>query len=211
MRLGFSYRTTGLSETRHDLRIRARVFPPFRRQFHKFALEHLCQTVKFVAPMYGIVESLGRWVSWLALAMAVSTCVVVVLRYGFRIGSIPLQESVTYMHACMILVGLSYTMKHDAHVRIDLIYSRLSPSQKQVVNLLGHCLFLVPVCITILVITTPYTANSWRVLEHSVEVSGLPGIFLLKTFVPISAGLLLIQALAEVAQLIQALRSAGNG
>lgn len=163
--------------------------------------------MKHVESLYGVAERLGRWVSWLAFVMALFTCSIVVLRYGFRIGSIPLQESVTYMHACLILVGLSYTMKHDAHVRVDLIYSRLLLRHRQVINLLGHCLFLIPICITIIVITTPYTANSWRVLERSAEVSGLPGVFLLKTLMPISAGLLLIQALADVARLIRALRS----
>ncbi|MCE2436794.1 MAG: TRAP transporter small permease subunit [Pseudomonadales bacterium] len=144
-----------------------------------------------------VAERTGRWACWLALAMAITTLIVVLLRYGFRVGSIPLQESVLYMHAALVLLGLSFTMKHDSHVRVDIVYSRLDQRQRSWINLIGHAVFLLPVCFAVIWFSLPYASNSWRVLEQSVEVSGLPAVFLLKSLIPLSASLLAIQAFAE--------------
>ena len=85
-----------------------------------------------------IIEISGRTVAWLSLGMVVITCTVVVLRYGFDTGAIALQESVTYMHALVFMIGLSYALKHDRHVRVDLLFNRLSRRSRQRINLIGH-------------------------------------------------------------------------
>ena len=79
----------------------------------------------------------GRTVSWLTLLMVIVTFVVVVLRYVFDIGWIALQESVTYMHAMVFLVGASWTLQQEAHVRVDIFYSRFSPRTKAWIDLGG--------------------------------------------------------------------------
>ena len=89
-----------------------------------------------------LIEITGRGVSWLILAMVVTTCTVVLLRYVFDTGAIALQESVTYMHSLVFMLGLSYVLKHDGHVRVDLIYARLSARARVKINLLGHSIFL---------------------------------------------------------------------
>ena len=95
-------------------------------------------------------EGIGRSVAWLVLGMMIVTGVVVVLRYGFSIGSIALQESVMYLHGVVFMLGIPYALKHDAHVRVDVIYGRLSPRRKDVINLLGHLLFLLKTLIPVL-------------------------------------------------------------
>ena len=62
-------------------------------------------------------------------------------------------------------------------------------------------------CVTILVFSLPYVASSWRVLEGSSEVGGIPGLFLLKSLIPLTAALLLLQGLAEVVRLIPQLKA----
>ncbi|MCE2461144.1 MAG: TRAP transporter small permease subunit [Pseudomonadales bacterium] len=141
-----------------------------------------------------IIDAVGRAVAWLNLAMVGITCVVVTLRYAFEIGTIFLQESVVYLHGTVFLVGLSYTLQHDAHVRVDIIYSRLSPRTKALVNGLGHTLLLMPLCVAIVVFSWDYTISTWTVLEGSSEVAGVPAVFLLKTLIPVSAVLLFLQA-----------------
>ncbi len=153
-------------------------------------------------------ELTGRTVAWLTAAMAVLTVLVVVLRYAFGEGAIALQESITYLHGIVLMLGMAYALKHDAHVRVDLIYSRLSPRGQSLVNLLGHCLFLIPVAATLLWSSLPYVRASWRILEGSSEVGGLPAVFLLKTLIPIMAALLLLQALAEIVRQLARLHSA---
>lgn len=141
-----------------------------------------------------MVDAVGRTVAWLNLGMVGVTCVVVTLRYAFEVGTIFLQESVVYLHGTAFLVGLSYALQHDAHVRVDIIYSRLTRRTQALVNGLGHTLLLMPLCVAIILFSWDYTISAWVVLEGSSEVAGVPAVFLLKTLIPVSALLLFLQA-----------------
>lgn len=153
-------------------------------------------------------EGIGRSVAWLVLGMMVVTGIVVVLRYGFSIGSIALQESVMYLHGIVFMLGIPYALKHDAHVRVDVIYSRLSPRGQDIVNLLGHLIFLLPLAGFILWVSWDYTGRAWSIREGSAEVGGIEAVFLLKTLIPVLGGLLCLQGGAEVARI--ALRLLGR-
>ena len=137
--------------------------------------------------------------------MVLGTTLVVVLRYALNEGSILLQEAVLYLHALVFMLGIPYALKADAHVRVDLVYSRLGPRGRTVINLIGHVLFLLPVAGALLLYSQSYVTRSWRILEGSSEVGGIPGVFLLKTLIPVLAVLLLLQGLAEIARCIRTL------
>jgi len=145
-----------------------------------------------------INERLGEAVSWLSLLMVLVTFAIVVLRYVFDLGWIWLQESVTYMHAALFLVGAAYTLGHEGHVRVDIFYQRLSPRTRAWVDLGGSLLLLMPVCVFIFWICWGYVMQSWALLEGSREAGGLNGVYLLKTLMLVMAGLLLLQGLAQV-------------
>jgi len=130
----------------------------------------------------------------------------VVLRYALDQGAIVLQESVMYLHALTFMLGIPFALKEDAHVRVDLLYGRFGPRGRAVIDLLGHLLFLVPVALAILLYSRTYVANSWRIMEGSPEVGGLPGVFLLKTLIPLMALLLLAQGTAEILRNAMVLR-----
>jgi len=138
--------------------------------------------------------------------MVLATVLVVVLRYAFNVGAIVVQETVLYLHAVTFMLGIPYALKHNAHVRVDLIYSRMGPRVRAGVDLCGHLLFLVPVSVAIVVFSHTYVMNSWRILERSPEVGGLPAVFLLKSLIPLMGILLLMQGLAEIARCILTLR-----
>ena len=89
-------------------------------------------------------EWIGRSVSWLTLMMVLATFLIVVLRYVFNIGSVPLQESVSYMHTLVFMLGAAYTLKNDGHVRVDIFYQRFSPTAQAWVDCLGVLLLLMP-------------------------------------------------------------------
>lgn len=143
-----------------------------------------------------LAEATGRLLSWLSLAMVVVTFLVVVLRYGFNTGSIALQESITYLHALLFMLCAAYTLKHDAHVRVDIFYQRAGPRTRAWIDLLGTLLLLVPVCGFILYDSMDYVATSWAIHEGSSEAGGLNGVYLLKTAIPLMAGLLLLQGVS---------------
>jgi TRAP-type mannitol/chloroaromatic compound transport system permease small subunit len=152
---------------------------------------------KIASKIEAFVDLTGRTVSWLALLMVIVTFVVVVLRYLFDIGSIALQESVTYMHATLFLIGAAWTLKHDAHVRVDIIYNRCSIQSRALIDLLGSVFLLMPLMLFIAWISWVYILDSWSVHEGSREAGGLPGVFLLKSLILVMAALLVLQAIAN--------------
>ena len=138
-------------------------------------------------------------IRWLALAMVVLTMGIVLLRYAFGSGSVFMQESIMYLHGILFMLAIPMGIANNSHVRVDIIYSSLSEKKRAVIDLLGHCIFLLPVAAFIFFISFAYVENSWRITEGSSEVGGIPGIFLLKTLLPITAALIFLQGLASIA------------
>src|SRR5690625_2461602 len=126
-------------------------------------------------------EITGRVLSWLTLLMMVLVCAVIASRLLELGYAIALQESVTYFHAAVFLLGAAYTLKHNGHVRVDVFYDRYGPRTRAVVNLAGTLLFLLPLCVVIWWLSWDYVMNSWAIRERSRESGGLPWVYLLKT------------------------------
>ena len=143
-------------------------------------------------------EWTGRLVSWLALLLVLVTFSVVVLRYGFNTGSISLQESILYLHASLFLLTGAYTLKQDAHVRVDIFYRGFSAENKAWVNLIGALFLLLPVCLFIGWISWDYVSAAWSLREGSRETGGLPYTYLLKTLIPLGIVLLALQGISQV-------------
>ncbi len=152
---------------------------------------------QLVAAIDRLTLTTGQAVAWLLVAMVVLQTLVVLLRYGFDIGSIALQESVVYLHACVFMLGASYALKVDGHVRVDIFYQSFSPRRRAQVNLIGSLLLLAPVCLFIFWTSLDYVQQSWSISERSADSGGLPIVYLLKTLIPAMAATLLLQALAE--------------
>jgi len=150
-------------------------------------------------------ETIGRALAWLTLLMVLITFAVVVLRYGFDWGSIAMQESVNYLHALVFMAGAAYTLKHDEHVRVDILYTRFSSRGKAWINLLGSLILLLPFCVFLIWISLPYVTNSWQLLEGSREAGGLPLVYVLKSFIPLMGLLLLLQGLGLIARSVRQL------
>jgi TRAP-type mannitol/chloroaromatic compound transport system permease small subunit len=142
--------------------------------------------------------ALGNALCWLLILMMVAICLVVLLRYGFDIGNTALQESVTYLHASIFMLGAAYTLKQDGHVRVDIFYRHFSPRTQAWVNSLGGIIFLLPLCLYIIGISWGFVLQSWQIQEVSPEPGGIPAIFLLKSLIPLMGGCLALQGFAEV-------------
>ena len=137
---------------------------------------------------------IGRITAWLTLFMVLVTCVVVVLRYVFDTGFIWLQESVTWMHAVVFMMGAAYTLQRDEHVRVDVFYRELDARRKAMVDIVGVVVFLLPLCVFLGWVAWDFVAASWKIREASRESGGLPYpmVPLLKTvliLMPITLGL----------------------
>ena len=151
-------------------------------------------------------EGVGRAVSWLALTLVFTTCVVAVLRYGFNMGWVWMQELYVWMHAIIFLVASGYTLLHEGHVRIDVFYGPASLRAKAWVNILGTIFFLFPMVGLIGYMAFGYVALSWSRLEASQEAGGLPGLFLLKSCMLLFVILLAMQGLALLLRSVMVLK-----
>ncbi len=143
-----------------------------------------------------INEWVGKTISWLALAMVMTTFIIVILRYSFDLGWVALQESVSYMHTIIFMLGSAYTLKHNAHVRVDILYQRCTPKIQAWIDCLGTLFLLIPVTVFIIWSSWGYVADSWAIHESSRNSGGLPGIYLLKSTIIVMAGLLILQSIS---------------
>lgn len=141
-------------------------------------------------------ELSGRLIAWLTLFIVLVTFIVVVLRYVFDYGSIALQESVTYLHAFVFMLGAAYTLRHEGHVRVDVFYRNMSRVKKAWVDLMGTLLLLFPVCLFIFISSWDYVLTSWSMYEQSGEAGGLAYVYILKTALLIMPVLLMLQGTA---------------
>ena len=144
----------------------------------------------------------GHAAAWLLVFMVAIQSLIVILRYGFEIGSIALQESVTYLHAACFMLGIAYTVKINGHVRVDIFYRQFSLQKKAAVNLFGAVAFLLPLCVFIFFTSFEYVLQAWQFKEHSSDTGGLPIVYLLKTLIPLLATGLLLQSISEIGKSI---------
>jgi TRAP-type mannitol/chloroaromatic compound transport system permease small subunit len=150
--------------------------------------------------------AVGRVVAWLTLAMVVGMFLIVLLRYLFAVGFIWMQESVTWMHATIFMLGAAWALRSGDHVRVDVFYKKMSPRRQGWVDLLGTLLLLLPMCGYIFFESLPYVQQSWEIRERSREASGLPGLFLLKTLIPLTALLLALQGVSDLVRAARRIR-----
>jgi TRAP-type mannitol/chloroaromatic compound transport system permease small subunit len=143
-------------------------------------------------------DFLCRLVSWFTLFMVLLTFLIVVLRYGFNLGWIAMQESVMYLHGMVFLLGAAHTLRVNGHVRVDIFYRRFSPKKQAKVDLFGSLFLLMPVNIFIFIVSFDYVMRAWRVMETSQEAGGIPGVFLLKSLILLFSFTMLLQGISEV-------------
>ena len=165
----------------------------------------------FIQKLDNINEITGRFIAWFTLMIVAITFLVVILRYGFDIGSIALQESVSYFHTFVFMLGAAYTLKHDGHVRVDIFYRKMNKTKKAWVDLLGTLFLLFPVCLFILISSWDYVFTSWTQLEQSGEAGGLAYVYILKTALLIMPILLMLQGAVLVMKNFLTLKENNRG
>ncbi|MCS7204998.1 MAG: TRAP transporter small permease subunit [Leptospiraceae bacterium] len=146
------------------------------------------------------INKIGRFHIWLVGIMTIISAYNAITRYlgkylGLDLSSNAFIETQWYLFSLIFLLGGSYAFLHNAHVKIDILYNRFSDEVKTKINLFGTLFFLMPFSLLMIVVSIPSVVNSWKVLEMSPDPGGLPR-FPLKTFVPISFVLLLLQGIS---------------
>ena len=147
-----------------------------------------------------LLIAIGFWVSWLWLVLLIVIVLNVTLRYAFGQGFVEFEEIQWHLYAVGFLLGMSYTYQADAHVRVDLLYERLSPRSRAWVELYGIVLLLLPFIALMLIFSVPFVVQSYQVNEVSQAPGGLPLRWLIKAALPVGFGLLLLAAISRLSR-----------
>ena len=138
----------------------------------------------------------GRVASWLSLMAVILVFFNVVMRYGFQVSNVFLQELEWHLFAMIFLLGAGYTLMKDGHVRVDVIYQKLTPRGKAWVNLIGTLLFLFPGCFLLIATSWPFVVNSFNMAEISPDPGGIPYRYLLKGMIPLGYLFIALQGIS---------------
>lgn len=158
----------------------------------------MSENSRLVSGIDALNRRIGEGVAWLTLVMVLVTFTIVVLRYAFGIGPVFLQESVTWMHAAVFMLGGAYALQRDEHVRVDIFYGRMSPGSRALVDIIGVLVLLFPLCAFIIYESADYVAASWSLREGARDAGGLPYplISLLKSILIVMPVLVALQGLS---------------
>ena len=155
-------------------------------------------------------RGLGSLLRWLAVLMIFMGAYNAVARYlsrsvGIPLSSNALNEAQWYLFSLIFLLGAAYALEVDAHVRVDVLYGRLSRRARGWIDLLGTLFFLIPFCVLMLWVSYPTVRNSWTIREVSPDPGGLPR-WPIKAVILVAFVLLLLQALSQLLKAVDAIR-----
>ncbi len=156
---------------------------------------------KFSMTLDRFIAGVGEAAAWVNVVLVAVIIAQVILRYVFSSGLVRLEELQWHLYAVGIMIGLSYCATRDTHIRLDLMHHRFPQRRKEIVDLLGTVFLLLPMVIIVLMHSWPFVAESFRLMEASDSVVGLPYRWIVKSFLLTGFGLL---GLAGVSRLIRA-------
>jgi len=155
-------------------------------------------------------DRIGLGIRWLALVMVLVGAFNAIARYLTRYVGVSLSSNAYldlqwYFFSLIFLLGAAYGLRHDVHVRVDVLYSRLSRRTRAWIDLAGTVLFLLPFSILMLFVSWPAVRNSWAIHETSPDPGGLPR-YPIKTVILLSFGLLVMQGFSRIVKHVMILR-----
>jgi TRAP-type mannitol/chloroaromatic compound transport system permease small subunit len=142
-------------------------------------------------------EKLGVIADWLVLLSCLISAGNAFSRYAFSISSNAWLEIQWYMFGALVLLGASYTLKRNEHVRVDIVYSNISTRRQIWIDIVGGILFLLPATLILAYLSWPVFYNSWALGEVSSNAGGLLR-WPIKIFLPIGFALLSLQGISEL-------------
>jgi TRAP-type mannitol/chloroaromatic compound transport system permease small subunit len=149
--------------------------------------------VRAISALNGL---LGRVFSYFSLGIVLVCFAVVVLRYVFRTGSVPLQDLYVWLNGMMFMGIAGYTLLREGHVRVDVFYRGAALRRKALIDMIGSLAFTAPFVFVIVRWGWPFVERSWRLRESSPNLGGMQGLYVVKSFILVFAAVVGLQALA---------------
>ncbi len=162
-------------------------------------MQGLAALVKGISAINWLV---GQVLSWLALACVLVCFTVVVQRYFFASSTLWMQDLYVWLSGAMFTGVAGFALLRNQHVRVDIFYAPATIRRKAIADLIGVVFFLLPFIYIVLTYGWTYVSRSWRLMEASSNVGGMPGYFILKSFIIVFGVLVGLQGLAMAARSI---------
>ena len=152
--------------------------------------------VLFVTAVGRLNILVGKTFAWLVPAAVLICFAVVMQRYVFSTTQLWLQDLYVWLNGAMFMAVAGYTLLIDSHVRVDILYRPASVRRKAVMDLVGVLLFLLPFCAVVWLWGFEYVGRAWALREGSANPGGMPGLYILKTFILVFVVLVGLQGVA---------------
>jgi len=144
------------------------------------------------------VDIIGRIISLVLLLMISNVLFDVIMRYFFHNSSVGMQELEWHLFSVVILFGIGYALKEEAHVRVDFLYERFSKKTKAYINIFGTLLFLLPLALLILFGSYEFVMDSFTLNEISEDPGGLTHRWIIKAMIPFGFIFLIISSFGYI-------------
>lgn len=162
-------------------------------------------TTGFSRAIDRLIQGVGEFASLLWTVLVMTIVLQVVLRYGFGIGSIMLEETQWHLYAIGFMLGLSFTELHERHVRIDVLAAGFTSRTRLWIELLGISCFLMTFALLVIWFATPFVVSSWELSEVSAAPGGLPYRWAIKSFMVTAFALLALVGMSRLTRVWTAL------
>jgi TRAP-type mannitol/chloroaromatic compound transport system permease small subunit len=149
---------------------------------------------------------IGNVFAWLSLIMVLVCFTVVVQRYALGFTILWMQDLYVWLNGAMFTAVAGFALLRDDHVRVDIFYRPAKIRTKAIVDLIGVIIFLIPFCWIVYAYSWNYVARSWRISESSANVGGMPGLYILKSFLLVFVAVIFLQGIAMALRSILVLR-----
>jgi len=174
-----------------------RAMPAWRLRQARERKADMMQALAFFVSTIGWLNTvIGRAFAWLSLGAVLVCFTVVVQRYLFDTTQLWMQDLYVWLNGAMFMAVAGYALLTEGHVRVDIFYRPGSVRRKAVLDLIGVLIFLLPFCAVLALWSHGYVARSWRLFEASANPGGMPGLFILKSFITLFVILVSLQGLA---------------
>ena len=151
---------------------------------------------------FSFLELFIKWIGYLAATTLAILVMLVVYdataRYLFNTGSIALQELEWHLFDVVIMLGIAYTLQRASHVRVDIFYDNYSDKTRHIVNIVGALFFILPFSLLVIYVGFDFVMISFTQMEASSDPGGLSYRYIVKSLLPLSFVLLIVQTVIEV-------------
>ena len=152
------------------------------------------------------IDAVGYLTGVLLIAMILNVAYDVMMRYLFHDSKIAMQEMEWHLFAVIMLFGTGYALRHNAHVRVDFLYDRLSDAKKGYIDIFGTIFFLMPLALLIVYGSYDFVMDAYTTHEISEDPGGLPYRWIIKAAIPLSFVFLLLCSVDFILHAVAAIR-----